>query len=465
MSGLTIQPNQLSTKFQRQRAPGAPKTYFLQTWGCQMNVEDSEQMELQLESMGFIAASSIIEADIVVLNTCSVRKKPEDKAFSFLGELAILKAKRPELIIGVAGCMAQARAVEIKRRAPHVNFVMGTGDLNQLRNLVEKSIAEQRFSRYIDLPERKGATVETVPQRFLPKQSELKKFVPIQYGCDKFCTFCIVPQTRGRERSRELEDIAAEVEKLVERGTKEVTLLGQTVNSWGKTLPGGKLAFSTLLDRLGTIPGLERIRFTSPYPKDFKPDLMECMRSNPKVMEHCHLPLQSGSDEILNAMHRTYTVAQFSDVADRIRQTIPGVGLTTDIIVGFPGETEEHFQQTLDVVRSIGFDGAYCFAYSPRPGTKAGDMPGQLPEPVKRERLNTLLALQNQISTERNQAIVGEIVEILIEGPSLKNPETNQGFTRDFRMAHFLAPSHRIGNVAKARVISGHQWGVFVELI
>jgi tRNA-2-methylthio-N6-dimethylallyladenosine synthase len=312
-----------------------------------MNEEDSEQLGLYLEGIGFERASAMLEAQVILLNTCSVRKKPEDKAFSMLGELEPLRKAKPDLIIGVCGCMAQARADEIKRRAPHVDFVLGTGDIGQLPGLVEEAAQRRKFQKRVDLPERKGNIVESVPQRHLGRSPKLKAFVPIQYGCDKFCTFCIVPTTRGRERSRPTEDVVEEVSMLAAGGTKEITLLGQTVNSYGKNLVEGRVPFSQLLWKLSEIEGLERLRYMSPYPRDFRTDLIETIRDCPKVMEQCHMPIQSGDDSMLKEMHRLYTVDSYRKIIDELRSRMPGIGLTTDIIVGFPGETDEQFENTL----------------------------------------------------------------------------------------------------------------------
>jgi tRNA-2-methylthio-N6-dimethylallyladenosine synthase len=439
-------------------------SYWIQTWGCQMNVEDSEQLELHMNEIGFTPAASVLEAQVILLNTCSVRQKPEQKAFSMLGELALLKASRPELVIGVCGCMAQARADEIHRRAPHVDFVLGTGDIGQVRGLVEDVLQTRRFRKRVDLPERRGAVVQDVPSRQLARHAKLKSFVPIQYGCDKFCSFCIVPTTRGRERSRPVEEIEAEVAALVANGTREVTLLGQTVNSYGKNLLGGKVGFSKLLLRLAEIDGLERIRYTSPYPRDFKSDLIEVIRDCPKVMEHCHMPLQSGHDGVLKRMRRLYDVAGFLKIVEELRAEMPQVGITTDIIVGFPGETDEEFEATLEVVRKVRFDGAYCFAYSVRPGTPAGEMP-QLPHSIKMDRLNRLLALQHEITCEINAAMIGQTTEVLVEGPSPKNPSHLQGYSREFRMVHFPGSPDRAGRLAPVRVTEGHVWGLSGELV
>jgi tRNA-2-methylthio-N6-dimethylallyladenosine synthase len=430
-----------------------------------MNEEDSEQMGLYLEGIGFERAANVLEAHVIVLNTCSVRKKPEDKAFSMLGELALLKKSRPEIIVGVCGCMAQARADEIRRRAPHVDFVLGTGDLALLPGLVEESAQSRKFRKRVDLPERKGIVVEDVPQRHLGRAAKLKAFVPIQYGCDKFCTYCIVPTTRGRERSRPTEDILEEVGRLAAAGTREITLLGQTVNSYGKNLLEGRVPFSELLWRLAEIDGLARIRYTSPYPRDFKTDLIAAVKDCPKVMEHCHLPMQSGDDRMLQEMKRVYSVESYEKIVADLRAAVPHIGLTTDVIVGFPGETDEQFENTLETMRRIRFDGAYMFAYSIRPGTPAGDREDQIPEPVKKERLNRLIALQNQISSERNAEWVGQEMEVLVEGPSPKNAGMLQGYSREFRMVHFAGDPSRVGRTATVKGVAAHQWGLIGELV
>lgn len=439
-------------------------TYFVQTWGCQMNEEDSEQIGLYLQAIGFEPAKSLLEAQVVLLNTCSVRKKPEDKAFSLLGELGLLKKSKPEMIIGVCGCMAQIRAKEIHQRAPHVDFVLGTGQISQVATLVEEAAQKRKFDMRLELPERKGAVVEDVPQRNVGRKPKLKAFVPIQYGCDKFCTFCIVPTTRGRERSRPTGDILEEVGKLAENGTREITLLGQTVNSYGKNLLEGRVPFSKLLWMLSEIPDLQRIRYTSPYPRDFKADLIETIRDCPKVMEHVHMPLQSGDDEMLKVMRRLYSVEGFLKIVDDLRAAVPNIGITTDVIVGFPGETEEQFQATLDVVRRVRFDGAFMFIYSPRPGTPAADMP-QLPYALKQERLSRLVSLQNEISVEINRSLVGSTLEVLVEGASPKNPRMLQGYSREFKMVHFPGSPERAGRLAQVRIIDAHLWGLTGELV
>lgn len=542
---MTISPLTIATA-------GRPKarrgTYFVQTWGCQMNEEDSEQMGLYLQQIGFEPAQDMMSAHVILLNTCSVRKKPEDKAFSMLGELALLKKKRPEIIVGVAGCMAQIRAKEIHQRAPFVDFVVGTGQLSTIPGLVEEAAQARKFQTRLDLPERKGAVVTDIPQRLVaprvegempyapsigdqkseigdrnlgdqpseirergseapslfersengegvgggdagrltiseqptaisdqrytpnaerPTPHKIKAFVPIQYGCDKFCTFCIVPTTRGRERSRPTEDIVAEVRALSENGVKEVTLLGQTVNSYGKNLAEGRVPFAKLLWLLEGLPELKRIRYTSPYPRDFTADLIECIRDNPKVMEHVHLPLQSGDADMLKAMKRLYTPESFLQIVHDLRTAVPDIGITTDIIVGFPGETEEQFEATLEMVRQVRFDGAYMFIYSTRPGTPAAEM-DQLPYALKQSRLKILADLQNQITTEKNAEWIGRTVEVLVEGPSPKNPKVWQGYTREFKMVHFPTPEDAEalrGELVNVKLEESFLWGLKGQMV
>ena len=422
-------------------------------------------MGLYLEGIGYTKAASIVEAEVILLNTCSVRRKPEDKAFSMLGELEPHRFKRPGVIIGVCGCMAQARADEIRRRAPHVDFVLGTGDLGQLPGLVEEAAHSRRFQKRVALPERKGAIVEDVPQRHLGRVPKIKAFVPIQYGCDKFCTFCIVPTTRGRERSRPTTDIYEEVKTLADGGMREVTLLGQTVNSYGKNLLEGRVPFSALLDQLSEIPNLERIRYTSPYPRDFRQDLIEVIRDNPKVMEHCHLPIQSGDDEMLKEMHRLYTVDSYLEIIEKLRNEIPGIALSTDVIVGFPGETDEQYENTLKLMEKVRFDGAYMFAYSIRPGTPAGDRKDQVPENVKKQRLDRIIELQNKITCEINETYIGRTLEVLVEGPSSRNPKTLQGYSREYKMVCFPGSPERVGRLAKVKINESRQWGFSGELV
>ncbi|MER3413054.1 MAG: tRNA (N6-isopentenyl adenosine(37)-C2)-methylthiotransferase MiaB [Armatimonadota bacterium] len=438
--------------------------YRVVTWGCQMNVEDSEQMERHLEDLGLHRVESDESAGVILLNTCSVRKKPEDKAFSYLGELRKLKERRPDLVIGVCGCMAQLRHEEIRRRFPQVDFIVGTAQVAQIPALVQEARQKRRFLLRLDLPPRRGAVVTDVPQRHLgtdTTRGKVKAFVPIQYGCDKFCTFCIVPTTRGRERSRPTADILEEVRALADRGTKEVTLLGQTVNSYGKNLLEGKVSFAHLLWQIARIPGIERIRYTSPYPRDYNDDLIRAHRECRQVMPHVHLPLQSGNDKVLREMRRLYTVEQFREVYYRLRAEVPRIAVTTDIIVGFPGETEREFEDTLRLVEELRFDSAYMFAYSRRPGTKAAEREDQVPKEVKRRRLAELIDLQNSITCEINTSQVGLVFEVLVEGDAEKQTgacRLLKGLTPQGKTIHFAAQAQP-GDLVHVRAESAHLWG------
>jgi tRNA-2-methylthio-N6-dimethylallyladenosine synthase len=465
-------------------APG----YHIMTWGCQMNEEDSEQMGLYLERMGYRAVADAADAEVVLLNTCSVRAKPEEKVWSELGRLRDLKRERPNLIIGVCGCMAQVESLELQRRAPHIDLIVGTGNIATLPELIEgvksregngetgkwgneatKNIHKEGrkpgteeefqtispFPRFpissssrrnfipltsLALPPRKGAIVSDVPHRAVERKPKLKAHVPIMYGCDKFCTFCIVPFTRGRERSRPTAEILAEIEGLARAGTKEVTLLGQTVNSYGKNMPEGRVPFCDLLEQINAIRGLQRIRFTSPYPRDFTDDLIEAIGRLDKVCEHVHLPLQVADDDLLQEMHRGYTVARYREIVETLRARVPGIALTTDIMLGYPGETDAQYENTMRFVEETRFDSAFMFAYSPRKGTKAAALDNQVPHEVKIERLKALVELQNRITVEMNQARVGQTFEVLVEGRSPKDPTKLTGYTRTLKTVNFTVP-------------------------
>jgi tRNA-2-methylthio-N6-dimethylallyladenosine synthase len=417
--------------------------YHIMTWGCQMNEEDSEQMGLYLEQIGYRPVSNAAEAEVVLLNTCSVRAKPEEKVWSELGRLRELKRDRPEMIVGVCGCMAQVESAEIKWRAPFVDMVVGTGNIATLPTLIQNLKAREDRNGSVtalDLPPRKGAIVTDVPLRNVARSPKLKAHVPIMYGCDKFCTFCIVPFTRGRERSRPTQEILHEIEGLARGGTKEVTLLGQTVNSYGKNLLEGRVPFSVLLEHINAIRGLQRIRFTSPYPRDFTDDLIEAIARLDKVCEHVHLPLQVADDALLADMHRGYTVARYREIVETLRARVPGIALTTDIMLGYPGETDEQYQRTMQFVEETRFDSAFMFAYSIRPGTKAATREDQVPHEVKIERLMALVALQNRITVEINQAQVGRTFEVLVEGRSPKDASKLTGTTRTLKTVNFTVP-------------------------
>jgi tRNA-2-methylthio-N6-dimethylallyladenosine synthase len=426
-----------------------------------MNEEDSEQMGLYLGEIGFKPTENMRQAHVILLNTCSVRQKPEDKAFSLLGQIAHIKKARPEIVVGVCGCMTQLRGDEIRARAPFVDFVLGTAQIAQLAGLVEEVLQKRRFQLRLELPERKGAVVTDVPRRNVERVGKLKAFVPIQYGCDKFCSFCIVPTTRGRERSRPTVEIVQEVERLAELGTKEISLLGQTVNSYGKNLEEGKVPFAKLLEQVAAVPGIERIRFTSPYPRDFRTDLIEVVRDVPEVMEHCHMPLQSGDDDLLRSMKRLYTRESFGKIVSEMREKMPNMMLMTDLIVGFPGETEEQFQRTLEAVEEYQFYSSYMFIYSPRPGTPAVTEE-QLPYALKQARLDRLIDLQKRITEDFTKSFVGRTFEVLVEAV-LPNGDL-KGYSREYIQFQFPGDRDLVGQIVQVVATTGQRWGCRGEL-
>jgi tRNA-2-methylthio-N6-dimethylallyladenosine synthase len=433
------------------------------TFGCQMSEHDSEQAESLLAAEGFQSVDSVEEADVAIINTCSVRERPENKVWSILGRLREVKASRPDLLIGVMGCMAQKEKDELVRRAPHIDFVAGTANVARVPELIRQCWMTGERAVALDLPHtiEDLRLMEVQPEQpaLLPGgRAPLRAFVNIMYGCDKFCTFCIVPYVRGRERSRKIADILAEVRAMANGGAREVILLGQTVNSFGKRGEPG-IDFPELLQAVHDIDGIDRIRFTSPYPKDFSDHLIEVLAGLPKVCEHIHLPLQSGDDQILRRMARRYTVAHYRDRLERLRSAIPGLSVTTDLMVGFPGETEDQFQHTLDAVEEFQFDSAYTFIFSPREGTVAAGMPGQVPKEVKSERLIRLADAQNRIALASNERMVGQRVEVLVEGPSKADPFLLSGHSRTNRTVHFPGGPRLIGKLVQVQVKQAHPWG------
>ena len=422
-----------------------------------MNDDDSRQMANLLEQMGYRAAQEESDADIILLNTCSVRAKPEQKVRSKLGEYRLMKLERPNLIVGVCGCMAQREGKRLLARG--ADLVVGTAAIHDLPMLIEQ-IRQGRGRLVADaLPERGKHNGHAHVSRTTGKVG-LKAFVPIMYGCNNFCAYCVVPSARGPERSRLVEEIVAEVTDLVARGCKEVTLIGQNVNSYSP----GDTDFAGLLSMLNDIEGLERIRFMTSHPKDLSDRLIEAMRL-PKVCEHLHLPLQSGDDEILCRMGRKYTVGHYKSLVEKLRERAPGISLTTDVMVGFPGETEEQFENTLQTVQEIRFDAAFTFAFNPRPGTAAAGMADQVEGSVKRRRLSELIAVQNEITLEKGKAQVGKVFEVLVEGPSEKDPARMTGYTRTNKTINFPGDKELTGKLVNVKVASAHPWGFVGETL
>ena len=445
--------------------------FFIKTYGCQMNERDSEQVAYSLIARGYERVDSEVEADVVLLNTCSVRDMAEQKALGKMGMLGRIRKNRPETVFGFLGCMAQARGAELLREIPHLDLVIGTQKFHRVADYVDDLVVHKpvvagigdpgfrrmddpRFS-IVDVEQEAGSQSTIREQSLAPKQATA--FVSIMQGCNMHCTFCIVPRTRGAERSRTISEIVSEVRALVVQGVKEVTLLGQIVNLYGRheflsvaavaARSFKKSPFVQLLEAVSAIDGLERLRFTSPHPIGFRDDLIEAIAYLPKLTEHVHLPLQSGSNRILKAMHRTYTAEKYAQLVDKIRAARPGIALTTDIIVGFPGETDSDYKATRDLVEHLQFDNAFVFRYSPRRETPAATMADQIDEATKEARNQDLLGIVNASTRRANEKLVGTRVEVLCEGPSKTNVARLMGRTRTNKVVVFEAGRDRIGEI------------------
>ena len=408
--------------------PGAPR-YYLRTFGCQMNEHDSERMAGMLEAEGYERTDTPEDASVVLFNTCCIRENADTKLYGNLGHMKALKDVRPGMKIVVGGCLAQKDRSSIQARAPYVDVVLGTHNLASLPRLLREADEAPSF----EILEQTEVFPSALPAR---RSSPWHAWVSISIGCNNSCTFCIVPAVRGVEVSRRVGDIVSEVGALVADGVVEVTLLGQNVNSYGRDLDGTPM-FAQLLYALDDVAGLERVRFTSPHPKDFKADSVEAMAGCKSVCEHIHLPVQAGSDRVLKLMKRAYTRKRYLEKVAMVRAAIPNVAITTDIIVGFPGETEDDFIETLALVEEVRYDQAYTFQYSPRPGTEAASMDGHLPKEIVQERFERLIELQEKISGERNAAMVGERYQVLVEGLSRKDHARLTGRTRTNKLVHF----------------------------
>jgi tRNA-2-methylthio-N6-dimethylallyladenosine synthase len=443
--------------------------FFIKTYGCQMNERDSEQVAHSLLEKGYEAVSNEAEADVVLLNTCSVRDMAEQKALGKMGMMGHIAKRRPDVVFGFLGCMAQARGDSLFAGLPHLDLVVGTQKFHRVADYVEELLEKKRARRMDDLrcaisdvAEESGSQETIREQRVAPRQATA--FVSIMQGCNMHCTFCIVPRTRGAERSRSIDEIVREVRGLVERGVKEVTLLGQIVNLYGRhefASNGGKSPFVQLLEAVHAIEGLERIRFTSPHPIGFRADLLQALAELPKLAEHVHLPVQSGSDRILKAMHRPYTAGKYLRLVERIRQTRPEIALTTDVIVGFPGEDETDYAQTRELVERVQFDNAFIFRYSTRAGTPAAGALDQLPERVKEERNQDLLAVVDASAHRANERLLGREVEILCEGPSRTNAARLMGRTRTNKIVVFADQRDRTGELLQIHVRQANGFSLY----
>src|SRR5436309_5405505 len=434
--------------------------FFIKTYGCQMNERDSEQVAHSLVARGYERAENEADADVVLLNTCSVRDMADHKALGKMGMLGRIANERPHAVFGFLGCMAQARGVALLKNLPHVDLVVGTQKFHRVADYVDDALERKRTRRMddprfsiVDVDEEAGSQSTIRDQQLTPKQATA--FVSIMQGCNMHCTFCIVPQTRGAERSRSIGEIVAEVRDLVSRGVKEVTLLGQIVNLYGRhEFPkvDNKSPFVQLLESVHEVEGLERLRFTSPHPIGFRDDLIDAISRLPKLAEHVHLPLQSGSNKILKTMHRAYTAEKYVNLIERIRRARHNIAITTDIIVGFPGETEDDYKQTRDLIEEIQFDNAFVFRYSPRRGTPAAAMPDQIDERTKEARNQDLLRVVNESNRRKLERLVGRDVEVLCEGPSKTNPARLMGRTRTNKIVVFRGSGESIGELVDVRI-------------
>lgn len=441
----------------------ATKTYYVQTYGCQMNVYDSEIIAALLEQQQYQSIDDMSKADVVVFNTCCIRDNADQKVYGRLGDFKNYKAAKPSQILVVAGCLAQKDQQAMLDRFPQVDIVLGTHQVQDLPMFIEQVQANRKAkgrqrsgTGQVAAVARKGDHLDLQAS----PRTVFSAMVPISVGCNQWCTYCIVPYVRGPLKSRPLSQIVGELTRLAAAGYREITLLGQNVNDYGRDF-AEPLDFADVLDATRDIQGLDRLRFTSPHPAYFGQRVIDSMASNPRVCEHVHLPLQSGDDQILATMKRGYTGEQFIDLANRMRQAIPGLGITTDIIVGFAGETEEQFQHTLDVVRQVEFDSAFMFAYSERPGTPGSMFKSQVPEPERMERLYRLIEVQNRISEDKHRQRLGQVVEVLVEGPSKKDSRRFTGRTRQHWLVHFDVPGEcdLVGKMVKVRLETAFMWG------
>ena len=433
--------------------------YYIETWGCQMNEEDSEKLAGMLKKMGYAGTLKREEASVIIFNTCCVRENAELKVYGNIGALKRLKEQNPELIIAVCGCMMQQKGVadEIMKKFPYVDIVFGTHNAYKFPEYLNR--VKQDNVSVQEIEDKETEIVEGIP---IERKSDYKAFVTIMYGCNNFCTYCVVPFVRGRERSRKPEDIAREIKELVGPGYREITLLGQNVNSYGKGLEP-EITFSDLLKRIDKIEGLDRIRFMTSHPKDISDEVIKAIRDGEKLCEQIHLPVQSGSTNILKAMNRKYTREDYLNLISRIKKELPGVALTTDIIVGFPGETEEDFEDTLSLVKEVEYDSAFTFIYSRRKYTPADRMENQIDDQVKHERFNRLVQLVNEISAKKNKEYEGRTVEVLVEGESKNDSSRLTGRTRTGKLVNFTGDKINIGKLTMVHITKAQSFSLTGE--
>ena len=435
------------------------KKYFLRTYGCQMNVHDSEEIKYYLESLGYTAVDALEDADIVILNTCAIRENAKDKVFGYLGRCKHLKKTKRDLIIAITGCLMQQpkEIEEIHNRHKYIDIIVGTHNLNELPSMIIN--ANQKHLQEIEVYSNSDIVFENVKYN---RDSKFSAWINIIYGCDKFCTYCIVPYTRGRERSRKIEEILDEVRDLKDKGYLEITLLGQNVNAYGKDLNLG-YDFATLLEEVAKI-GIPRIRFVTSHPWDFTDKMIDVIAKYDNVMPYVHLPIQSGSDEILKKMNRKYTIDEYKKLFDEIKSKVKNVSITTDIIVGFPNESDEDFQKTLDIVNYCKYDGAYTFIFSPRDGTPAAKMVDTIPIEIKEQRLYKLNELVNKYSLESNEKLVGNVEKVLVVDKSEKDDSKVFGYTESMKLVNFVGSGELIGKIINVKIIDAKSFSLDGEV-
>ena len=440
---------------------GQGRKFYIRTYGCQMNEHDTEVMAGIFTALGYEATSTVDDADVILLNTCAIRENAENKVFGELGHLKALKRHNPGLLIGVCGCMSQEESVvnKILKTYDQVDMIFGTHNIHRLPHILQDAYLSKEL--VIEVWSKEGDIIENLPK---VRHGNIKAWVNIMYGCDKFCTYCIVPYTRGKERSRRPEDVIHEVRQLAAQGYQEITLLGQNVNAYGKDFDDVDYRLADLMDDLRKID-IPRVRFTTSHPWDFDDELIEVLAKGGNLVEHIHLPVQSGSSSILKIMGRTYTRESYIELVQKIKKAIPDVALTTDIIVGFPNETDEQFEETLTLFEEMKFEMAFTYIYSPREGTPAARMADNIPMEVKKERLQRLNKLVNKYAAEAMAGYAGQVVEVLVEGESKKNDEVLSGYTRKNKLVNFKAPKSVVGKRVLVKVTEAKTWSLDGEFL
>jgi tRNA-2-methylthio-N6-dimethylallyladenosine synthase len=443
------------------RGMGQGRKFYIRTYGCQMNEHDTEVMSGIFLALGYEPTDSTEDANVILLNTCAIRENAENKVFGELGHLKALKMEKPDLLLGVCGCMSQEESVvnKILKTYQHVDMIFGTHNIHRLPNILQEAYMSKEM--VVEVWSKEGDVIENLPKE---RRGNIKAWVNIMYGCDKFCTYCIVPFTRGKERSRRPEEIIQEVRHLASQGYQEITLLGQNVNAYGKDFEDIKYGLGDLMEEIRKID-IPRVRFTTSHPRDFDDRLIEVLAKGGNLMNHIHLPVQSGSTDVLKIMARKYSREQYLELVRKIKAAIPDVALSTDIIVGYPNETDEQFEETMSLYREVGFEIAYTFIYSPREGTPAAKMEDNVPMEVKKERLQRLNSLVNELSAEAMKKYVGQTVEVLVDGESKNNSDVLAGYTTKNKLVNFVGPKSAIGKIVKVKIKEARTWSLNGEMV